>query len=36
MENQETTTGLVQLLNRAIARELQVPIQYMFQHSLVG
>jgi bacterioferritin len=34
MENVETALGLVQLLNQAIARELQVSIQYMFQHSL--
>jgi hypothetical protein len=33
MEN-KPTTDLLDLLNRAIARELQVSIQYMFQHSL--
>ena len=30
----KTPTDLVDLLNKAIARELQVSIQYMFQHSL--
>lgn len=33
MEN-KTPTDLLDLLNKAIARELQVSIQYMFQHSL--
>jgi len=31
---QENTAKLIDLLNKAIARELQVSIQYMFQHSL--
>ena len=34
MESKEEALDLVQLLNQAIARELQVSIQYMFQHSL--
>ena len=33
MEN-KTPTDMMDLLNKAIARELQVSIQYMFQHSL--
>lgn len=34
MENREVSSGLLGLLNQAIARELQVSIQYMFQHSI--
>ena len=34
MGENETTSELVNLLNQAIARELQVSIQYMFQHSM--
>ena len=34
MGENETAAELVDLLNQAIARELQVSIQYMFQHSL--
>jgi len=36
MAEQEAATELVNLLNQAIARELQVSIQYMFQHSMGG
>jgi bacterioferritin len=36
MESQDTRAELLNLLNKAIARELQVSIQYMFQHSLGG
>jgi bacterioferritin len=32
--NEAISVGLVDLLNRAIARELQVSIQYMFQHAI--
>jgi bacterioferritin len=34
MEDERTVSALLNLLNQAIARELQVSIQYMFQHSL--
>ena len=34
MKNEAVSLGLVDLLNRAIARELQVSIQYMFQHAI--
>jgi bacterioferritin len=34
MESKATLSELLELLNQAIARELQVSIQYMFQHSL--
>ena len=34
MESQDAVPDLREMLNRAIARELQVSIQYMFQHSL--
>ncbi len=34
MENEGTSSEPMDLLNRAIARELQVCIQYMFQHSI--
>ena len=34
MGENETVSELVSLLNQAIARELQVSIQYMFQHSM--
>jgi len=34
MENGGTAPQLVNLLNKAIARELQVSIQYMFQRSI--
>lgn len=34
MEKESVSSGLLGLLNQAIARELQVSIQYMFQHSL--
>ena len=34
MEGKNAGSELVSLLNQAIARELQVSIQYMFQHSL--
>jgi bacterioferritin len=36
MEDERTVSELLSLLNQAIARELQVSIQYMFQHSLGG
>jgi bacterioferritin len=36
MEGKKANSELVSLLNQAIARELQVSIQYMFQHSLGG
>ena len=36
MGENETVSDLVSLLNQAIARELQVSIQYMFQHSMGG
>ena len=34
MENKATSSELLVLLNTAIARELQVSIQYMFQHAI--
>jgi bacterioferritin len=34
MGENKTVSDLVGLLNQAIARELQVSIQYMFQHSM--
>jgi bacterioferritin len=34
MDNEGTGGDLLDLLNRAVARELQVCIQYMFQHSI--
>jgi bacterioferritin len=34
MESKQAGVELLDLLNQAIARELQVSIQYMFQHSL--
>ena len=34
MGNEGASPELLDLLNRAIARELQVTIQYMFQHSI--
>ena len=34
MESKKAVSELLDLLNKAIARELQVSIQYMFQHSL--
>jgi bacterioferritin len=34
MKNEATSSDLVNLLNKAIARELQVSIQYMFQHAI--
>ncbi len=34
MENEATSSELHSLLNTAIARELQVSIQYMFQHAI--
>jgi bacterioferritin len=34
MAKPQTSTELLTLLNRAIARELQVSIQYMWQHVL--
>jgi bacterioferritin len=34
MENKATSSELLSLLNTAIARELQVSIQYMFQHAI--
>lgn len=34
MESQATASELLSLLNTAIARELQVSIQYMFQHAI--
>jgi len=34
MENERASSELLNLLNKAIARELQVSIQYMFQHSI--
>ncbi len=35
MENETGSTDLLYLLNRALARELQVSVQYMMQHSIV-
>jgi bacterioferritin len=34
MVNEEGSTELIELLNMAVARELQVCIQYMLQHSI--
>jgi bacterioferritin len=34
MKNEATSSELLNLLNKAIARELQVSIQYMLQHSI--
>jgi bacterioferritin len=34
MENETRSTDLLYLLNRALARELQVSVQYMMQHSI--
>ena len=34
MSNMNTTTELLDLLNGAIAREMQVSIQYMLQHAI--
>ena len=34
MDNEKVSSELLNLLNKAIARELQVSIQYMFQHSI--
>ena len=34
MENKATSSEMLSLLNTAIARELQVSIQYMFQHAI--
>jgi bacterioferritin len=34
MENETASSDLLDLLNKAIARELQVSIQYMFQHAI--
>jgi bacterioferritin len=34
MENERSSSKLLNLLNKAIARELQVSIQYMIQHSI--
>jgi bacterioferritin len=34
-EKTESFVGLISLLNRAVARELQVSIQYMLQHTLL-
>jgi bacterioferritin len=34
MEKEGTSSNLINLLNMAVARELQVSIQYMFQHAL--
>ncbi len=34
MNNTASSPRLIDLINQAIARELQVSIQYMFQHSL--
>ncbi|MFC2122917.1 bacterioferritin [Bacteroidota bacterium] len=36
MQNKETEPGLIRLLNKAIAREMQVSIQYMLQHSIIN
>ncbi len=33
MKNEAASSKLVVLLNKAVARELQVTIQYMFQHA---
>lgn len=34
MSEEATPAGLLELMNQAIARELQVSIQYMFQHAI--
>jgi len=34
MRNKTASSDLLNLLNKAIARELQVSIQYMFQHAI--
>jgi bacterioferritin len=34
MDNQTASTDLLALLNRALARELQVSVQYMMQHAV--
>ena len=34
MNNQAVSAGLINLLNKALARELQVSVQYMMQHAL--
>ncbi len=34
MDSKASAPSLIDLINQAIARELQVSIQYMFQHSL--
>jgi bacterioferritin len=34
MKEEKTSPNLVQLLNQALARELQVSVQYMLQHSI--
>jgi bacterioferritin len=34
VEHREASSELLSLLNQAVARELQVCIQYMFQHSI--
>jgi bacterioferritin len=34
MGEEEGSTELIELLNKAVARELQVSIQYMLQHSI--
>jgi bacterioferritin len=34
MPNEGTSPELISLLNRAVAREMQVSIQYMLQHSI--
>ena len=34
MENVEESSDLINLMNRAIAREIQVSIQYILQHSV--
>jgi bacterioferritin len=36
MGNEEASSELLSLLNKAIGRELQVTIQYMFQHSVAS
>jgi bacterioferritin len=34
MENAEISSALLGLLNQAVARELQVSVQYMLQHAI--
>ena len=34
MQNTHVSTELINLLNKAIAREMQVSIQYMLQHAI--